>query len=212
MSVPTSLLRSLRHPANPENTVFDDLEVEFLASVFVKYRSVYEVQPKAVATALTKVVQELHDDHTADESMRTSYNLEKNFYSQECLPVRQSDTEALLHHFSRKHPSILRPWSELLKPKISHDILGKAGAFGDFIRVSPIIHQCLFCDHVLEETILSAIGGDRSIGGRSWAYCLDTGACVALVGQRKCHLCGTIYNLQTYTPGPSILTDIGKTL
>ena len=215
MSLPACLLRNIRHPANSIDTPFDDLEVEFLASLFLRYRSVFNVDPASVVTAFTGILREFHGDgqRQIDQPVKhmTSYTTLKLRYGQDCQRITEQDTLTLLQHFSRLNPVILRPWSELLSPKINQAILGKAALYGDFICVSPVVRKCLFCDTTLDDRSLKVIGGDRSIGGRSWSYTFEHGACVALVVQRRCPDCGSTYNLQTYTPGPKIMDEIGMT-
>lgn len=60
--VPLDLFRNLKHPANPGNLPFDDLEIEFLASVFTKFRPLFKLKPVDVASCLTDCVQALHID------------------------------------------------------------------------------------------------------------------------------------------------------
>lgn len=199
MSVPVKFLRNCKHPATPVHTPFDDLEVSILGSLFDRYRDLYEVKPLQLASALfIQVVADLEKTH--------SYRKQKLDICQECATVTVQDVHDLLQHFSSLPRDIL-PGFDVRYRQLSL-WTPKGTRLVDHV-VRPAVHECVFCKGVALDVVLKTHKvGWTAPGGHSWSYSMD-GVRVAGVCEATCRRCESVYRLQTYTPGPGIVSRIG---
>lgn len=199
MSAPVKLLRNVRHPAQPRFTVFDDLQIGILLSLFVRFRDIYVVNNKLLAKTL-------YDEVVRDLESQASYTAEKRVLHQECVDFSIGDVTELLEHFNSLDESCLRSLEDNYADKIA------VGTHRVGFRsiVKPRITDCLFCpSSPLTLEIKKQKCGWKAPGGHSWAYSFNSGAHVAVVCEATCPRCNTLYKLQTYTPGPTILRGTG---
>jgi hypothetical protein len=220
MSVPSNLLRNLRHPATPRRTPFDDHEVSVLASLFIKFQDLYTVDKDRVARAVySAVVTEWHK-----ESGKLSYNQEKQYRAQECITPTLQDVVDVFTTFERSSAEDLQTLDVHFAVGVNKRLLGESlgrvlepseplqTPGQEHLVVKPKISGCIFCKNAPLQFILRKEScGGKAPGGNSWAYEFTSGARVAMVYQGICEQCKSVYSLQTYTPGTGIMANTGST-
>lgn len=209
MSVPLDLLRNIRFPARPDLCPFDDLTVAILADFFADNRDLYDVEKEGVCEGLyTNVVKKLAEQCSYSDSRE-----ELGFPTPE---YELQDVRDLLAHFETCEDDQLRSFYQLHQRQARNRALKLPSAWKssvcktDIVVVRPCISVCMYCDNQpLTTAIKHQSSWGSAQGGHSWCYSLNEGAGIAAVCESTCKKCGTLYRLQTYTPGDQILQKIG---
>lgn len=205
MPAPRNLVRNLRHPAHNNNACFDDHDVTFLASLYLKLQPLYCSEPRTVVQACYAVYQDVRSQKVGLGV--ANYDKAKMECQQPFHLPAMGDIADLFRHFGQLDPLLLRPWSEV----VAEDVAGKAakGSAGS-LMVLPSIKECLFCPGgTLDVSIRRVSGGGCAKGGHLWAYEYINAGQVAILFKSTCCQCLTDYSLQTYTPGERILAQMG---
>jgi hypothetical protein len=199
--IPDAVLRNLSHPANPRLfSVFDDLQVSTLASLFLRFRAVYESD----AAQLSRVLHFFIGEKLA--SSKFSYNdTKQQMISQETPEITVADVQDLLSHFSTLGEGVMKSWAECLEGPVSLSLFRCNMPH----MIAPVIKTCIFCKTSLQLAIKTQKCGGKAPGGHSWSYTYSGGAGVAVVCNSTCRQCETVYSMQTYTPGQMIMRRIG---
>jgi hypothetical protein len=196
--VPDTVLRNLSHPANPRvSAVFDDLQVTTLASLFLKFRPAFDSDP----AQLSRVLHVFIGEKLA--CSKFSYRDTKHqMLSQDTPEITVSDVQWLLSHFATLEERVLQSWAECLEGPVSLSLY----SCNKPRLIAPAINSCIFCKTSLQPAIKTQKCGGKAPGGHSWVYTYSGGA---EVGNSTCKQCETIYSMQTYTPGPTLMQKIG---
>jgi hypothetical protein len=196
-------LRILRHPAHPGSRVarcpFDDLEVSILAALYVRFLPVYLSDQSAFIRVLIDKVVKLFRVPQSTYSTANALITRPGF----------SDMRILLDHFDNlRVQGCIHRLSNLadeVEPRVVAGSLGIAAGPRPLF-VLPKIESCLFCGLELSPRLWKA-RGCGSYAGFCWGYHYTSGAIQVVMFHKTC-TCGTVYSLQTYTPGYKILGTV----
>ena len=203
-----TLLRNLKHPAtmDMDSLAFDEHQVLILLDFFRRYRCLYNTDTQRFNRAL------LDNVLTPLATPDFCYSGRKIAYSLPEVDITLADVNSLLAGFNRCSDDQLCGWSDVLDPCVRQALLGINLDMQNLDFIKPKIDTCMLCpDNPLHVTV-TKYGGSGSNNGYCWAYHHRDGAITGIMCQAECLKCRTVYSLQTYTPGSSIIQRLGEKL
>lgn len=201
-----AVLRNVKHPARPIafHSPFDDFEISILANFFSRYWPLYRSDPNSFSQVVFS-----HLVSILRTNIACSYQVEKS--GMKWTEPELQDVSDLFAHFCTLPPGLLQGYDNIAHRAALLDKLFGAETHGTpFSFVQPRISHCLFCpDEKLLVKATTTRAGGKAPGGYCWGYDMSSGASNVVLCKGTCCNCGSVYSLQTYTPGDEILQSIG---